>query len=132
MDINIEMKFVKNFIKKDFQQKILLALRNPQKRKDILMRFSHNAILYLKQNLICISGAKISRQECLYEICRLTKEKSWRYLDCDNIEGVDLSLAEALDKSYGQYGFSLCLSESVVFIKEETEKGPPQKYILAL
>lgn len=131
MGIDIEVNFIKRFVKKDFQTKFLSALKNEQKRRELFMCFSHNAMSYLKPNQAVLSESKIGKEECFSAIRRLTKENEWYYLDCDVIKAEKISLAEALERSYNQYGFSLCLSESVVFIKEETEKGAPQKYILS-
>ena len=58
----MEEKFVKMFILKQYQDRLLFEL-NSKKREKAIDRFSHNAKNVLKENLILMQGANIKIED---------------------------------------------------------------------
>jgi hypothetical protein len=52
MNIAIEQEFIKKYIDKGYQERLLLELRSAKRRTKALSRFSHNAEDILSKNII--------------------------------------------------------------------------------
>ena len=63
MDYSAEERFVRSFVVRERQERLLYELTRPKKRYDGLSRFCHTAELLLDKRRILLSGTDLYRQE---------------------------------------------------------------------
>jgi len=133
MDKIIEEKFVKTFIDKRMQDRLLFELHsdNVQKRHNAISRFAHGTECYIKKQQIYLSGNKFKIDDIEQEIKKLTQKTKQCYVIVGECDGEIMSLRQALEESFNEYFESIVIvNDSVAFIKAEIERGSPVKYIL--
>ena len=120
MDFDIENKFVKNYVKKEYQQRLLFELQSKKHREKAISRFSHSSEAILKD---CFSKSSILE---LQKNCGMVDPKEQCYiLSGDGYDGRMLFWEEAIRYCVTSYMVAILISEKIVVIKEEFEKGEP-------
>lgn len=120
MDFSIENKFVKEYIKKEYQERLLFELQSKKHREKAISRFAHSSETILKD---CFRKSSILELQKGHEIVR-TKEQCY-ILSNDAHDGRMLLWEEAIRYCAASYMVTVLISEKTVVIKEEFEKGEP-------
>ena len=131
MNKPIEELFVKTFLEKNVQERILFELSNPNKRRKVISRFSNPEPL-LQSKYIFMKGKNLSFQLVENEISKYFDINKECYTMSTNAQnGKMLEFKEALFHCFEDYMTSILVcGENLVFLKTETGIGSPMKYIL--
>ncbi|MDE6655970.1 MAG: hypothetical protein K2J85_03165 [Anaeroplasmataceae bacterium] len=125
MNLEIENSFVEKYIKKEYQERLKHELM--KKREKALSRFSHNAFELLKKNLTIVqvkdenSILTFEAKSSIHEECYLIS----RFYD-----GMVMKFNVALKELFEDLCTSILVSNDFTIIKEETEKGQPNIYLI--
>ena len=115
MDSKIEKEFVKSYIDKNYQERLLYELGSSKKRVNALSRFSHNAETILKQSvnkrIITSLGEFQEKDQSVYII-------SW-----DEKDGITMPLSDAVSHLEASYMSVILIGKDFSLIKEEAENG---------
>ena len=115
MDSNIEKEFVKSYIDKNYQERLLYELGSSKKRVNALSRFSHNAETILKKSaskrIITSLGDFQEKDQTVYII-------SW-----DEKDGLTMPLSDAVRYLEASYMSVILIGKDFSLIKEEAENG---------
>lgn len=120
MDCNIESGFVKKYIKKEYQERLLFELQSKKHREKAISRFSHFSETILKK---CFNSCDILElKKHLYKVYAPT-EKCY-IISNDENDGKTLFLTDAIECCTTSYMAMILISEKFVIVKEEYEKKP--------
>ena len=120
MDFNIEVDFVKKYIKKDFQDRLIFELQSKKHRERAIDRFSHFSQKILNNCFKCCNMLQIQELVCeKYDV----KEKCY-IISGDENDGKILFLHDAVKSCQDSYTAMILISEKFVLVKEELEKTP--------
>ena len=115
MDSKIEKEFIKSYIDKNYQERLLYELGSSKKRVNALSRFSHNAETILKQSvskrIITSLGDFQEKDQTVYII-------SW-----DEKDGLTMPLSDAVRDLEASYMSVILIGKDFSLIKEEAENG---------
>ncbi len=115
MDSKIEKEFVKSYIDKNYQERLLYELGSSKKRVNALSRFSHNAETILKKSvskrIITSVGDFQEKDQTVYII-------SW-----DEKDGLTMPLSDAVRYLEASYMSVILIGKDFSLIKEEAENG---------
>ena len=120
MDFNIEIEFVKNYIKKDFQDRLIFELQSKKQREKAKSRFSHFSIAILNDSFKSCNTLQI--QELVLEKYDV-KEECYIISDDEN-DGKTLFLHDAVSLCKNSYAAMILISKKFVLVKEEVERTP--------
>ncbi len=136
VDIEKEKSFVRNFIDKNFQDRLLMELQG-SKRKHGIDKFSHETRKIINSKYLILKESKISPEECLSMIKKYSSSTkgyiiSFESLENDvQIDGKEFELENIIyDFFYLYFGAVLIVDPHTVIIKSEYVYGPSCKYIL--
>jgi len=137
MDMVVEEKFVRTFIDKRIQDRIIFELtHNDRKKKNYeirdyaISRFA-NADNYLKTQYFYLKDKNINIDEVEKEIKKLCNSSKQCYIMGTVHDTGFFPLRKALEISFDYLGVSIIIvSDTVAFVKTETSFGSPTKYIL--
>lgn len=131
MDKTIEIAFVKTFINKRMQDRILYELLNTQKRRKIISRLA-NAEEILDSKKVFLKSNKITDDEVAEKLLKYNKITDLCYvISCTNMDGEFCPFKEALQGCLEDYMPSILIcGRDLALVKGEVEKGSPTKYIL--
>ena len=115
MNNDIEQKFVKNYIDKNYQERLLYELGSSKKRANALSRFSHNAETILKKS---VSKRIITSLGDFQE-----KDQTVSIISLDEKDGLTMPLSDAVRHLESSYMAVILIGKDFSLIKEETEKG---------
>lgn len=129
MNEKIEKTFVETFIIKSLQERLLFELLG-KKRNKALTRLSHN----IKGIFECKHMKQIiDKKELLDMIDEQGFNSNKVYVIGGQFDGKELPCLEAIQNAFQQSdAMVLIFSSSFAFIKEESEGGYSEKYILTL
>lgn len=135
MDVKKEESFVKNFIDKTFQDRILWELKGDKREKGIA-RFSHTIDKIINSKYIVTQNSKLSMEECLNIIKKYSSSKTC-YIMSDSfdksfqLDGKEFELEKIIDTFFHLYfGAIMIINPHTVMLKSEQSYGPSEKYIL--
>jgi hypothetical protein len=132
MDREIENRFVRTFLQKRIQDRVIFELASDKKRKTAIYRFCHTAEEIVKPQLIRHKSKKMDSREIMRIAGELSAEQTC-YLISSNeeIDGQRTTIAEALSCCLG-YGMPsiIVIGEKVAIIETEQENGAACKYVL--
>ena len=122
MDSKIEKEFVKSYIDKNYQERLLYELGSSKKRVNALSRFSHNAETILKKSvskrIITSLGDFQEKDQTVYVI-------SW-----DEKDGTAMPLFDAICYLETLYTSAILIGKDFALIKEEAEGGCAKVFYL--
>jgi hypothetical protein len=131
MDAMIEERFVRAFINKQFQDRLLFELASKKNRVKAISRFAHNAATILNDKYIikrgCFEDANFEK-----EIATLINVNNDCYIISDNdLDGKLVNFKAAFQKCM-DYPMALVIicGENVAIVKEELTIGAPEKFLL--
>ncbi len=122
MNIAIEQEFIKKYIDKGSQERLLLELGSAKRRTKALSRFSHNVEEILNKN---ITKKTITNFSDIKETDQTIYVISW-----DKNDGTQTSFADAIKYCEAAYTSVILIGEAFALIKEETEGGTPKIFYL--
>jgi len=138
MDKTIEELFVKTFVEKRMQDRIIYELsttdkknrKNCELRDMVLHRFA-SAEDYIKAKNILLANDKMTIDEAEKNIKQLLVSTKNGYLIGTLYDGESMPLRKALEISFDYLGTSIIIAnDNVAFIKTEQAFGSPMKFIL--
>lgn len=126
----MEEKFVKMFIQKQYQDRLLFEL-NSKKREKAIDRFSHNAKNVLKENLILMQGANIKIED-VKKVLNIHKNSKEVYLiSLNSLYDKKLMKFElAFNIFLDEYLPMIIIGETFALIRQETSGNLSLKYVL--
>ena len=122
MNIKTEEEFVKKYIDKDYQERLLYELGSTKKRSNALTRFSHNTETILKKG---VSKKIITSFNEFQE-----KDQTVYVISWDEKDGTTMSLSDAIRYLESSYMSAILIGKDFSLIKEEPEKGGAKYFIL--
>ena len=127
----LEKAFINNFVKKQYQERLLFEFNSDKKRENALDRFSHNIEDIVRADRIILSGTKISKPDIEREL-KLKKINALAYVISSRyIQGQFFDVQEALSFCEDEcMPVIIIFSEKMAFIKAEVEYGAPMKMLL--
>ena len=121
MNITIEQEFIKRYIDKGYQERLLLELSSAKRRSKALSRFSHNVEEILNKSIV----KEITNFGDIKETDKTLYVISW-----DKNDGTQISFADAIKYCETTYTSVVLIGEAFALIKEETEDGAPKIFYL--
>lgn len=130
MDIDVENKFIDNFVRRPFKKRLMFELSG-KKRDEGIRRFCHNANVILDLRYVY----KVSKDIYHAELNNLLTELDYKFNnDCyyfDSYCGEYLKTEEAIERNMSNMSASIILfGDKIAFVKSETDYGAPTKYLL--
>ena len=122
MDITIEQEFIKKYIDKGYQERLLLELGSAKRRTKALSRFSHNVEEILNKSIV---KKEITNFGDIKETDQAIYVISW-----DDNDGTQTSFADAIKYCESAYTSVVLIGKTFALIKEETEGGTPKIFYL--
>lgn len=130
MDHSAEERFIKNFIKKRYRERLLFELTTPKKRYAGLDRFCHQASELIDPVKIYLEGDDLERRQEFREFCKkhqglcsvLSPEFYW--------EETEVSLDEAVKMATMSLDAFLVLGDGFAIVFGEPVKGGREKYLV--
>lgn len=132
MNKGIEENFVKKFIDKRYQDRILYELFSLKKRTKALSKFAHNANEILVSQMIKKQGGSISIDD-LNEVSEkfLCGNEECYIISDDSFDGTTQVLEDCLSIVLEQPMCTIVIcSTNLAIVKEELSQGAPIKYVL--
>jgi len=118
MNFDIEIGFVKKYIKKEYQERLIFELQSKKHREKAISRFSHFA-----ENILNASFKKFDILEIQNLVCEKNDAEAKCYIiSSDEHDGKSLVLSDALECCKNSYMTIILISEKFVLVKEEYEK----------
>lgn len=122
MNKSVEQFFVKTYIDKDYQERLLFELDSIKKRSKALSRFSHDVESVLKKS---VNKQIISNLDDFQE-----KDQTVYVISWDEKDGKTMSLSDAIRYLEFSYMSAILIGKDFSLIKEEPEKGGAKYFIL--
>ena len=130
MDHSAEERFIKNFIKKRYRERLLFELTTPKKRYAGLDRFCHQASELIDPSKVYLEGDDLERRQEFREFCKkhqglcrvLSPEFYW--------EETEASLDEAVEMAVMSLDAFLVLGDGFAIVFGEPVKGGREKYLV--
>lgn len=118
MDFNTEIEFVKKYIKKEYQERLIFELQSQKHREKAISRFSHFSKDILNDSF---KSCDMSEFPNLVRDKIAAKEKTY-IISSDENDGKLLPLSEAVECCKKSYMAMILISKKFVLVKEEYEK----------
>lgn len=128
MNIEIEKKFVKDYIEKNRRERIYYELSSKKKRKQAIGRFCHNALACIDEGKIKYYGTNI---EMGMDEVNLNKDEIGYLISWDDtIDGKQYKSNEAIEKMLSDGMAAIVVFSNICIIKTEQETGTADVLIL--
>ena len=125
MDFSIELDFVKKYVKKEYQERIIFELQSKKNREKALSRFSHSSDMILKDLF-----AKCTMAEFQNHLADLCDDKEECYIiSGDRLDSQTLPLHDAIHYCKTSYMAVILISSKFAAVKEEFEGGQSQVFV---
>ena len=122
MNKSVEQFFVKTYIDKDYQERLLFELNSIKKRSKALSRFSHDVESVFKKS---VNKKIITNLDDFQE-----KDQTVYVISWDEKDGTTMSLSDAIPYFESSYMSAILIGKNFSLIKEEPEKGGAKYFIL--
>ena len=130
MDHSAEERFIKNFIKKRYRERLLFELTTPKNRYAGLDRFCHQASELIDPAKVYLEGDDLDRRPEFEEFCKkhqglcrvLSPEFYW--------DEIKMPLDEAVDMAVMSLDAFLVLGDGFAIIFGEPVKAGREKYLV--
>ena len=128
--MEVEENFVKQYIIKERQERLINELSSSKKRINAMSRFCHSSLDLIKPNKIYESG-DISSERLLSLLNKYGKnDKNYIMAYSENIDKKYMSNDEAIEKVIGNGMAAIIINSDIVIIETEQYMGPAVKYVL--
>ena len=122
MNIVIEQEFIKKYIDKGYQERLLLELSSAKRRTKALSRFSHTIEETLNKNTIKKTVTNFSDIK--------ENDKTVYIISWDENDGTQISFADAIKYCEAAYTSVVLIGKTFALIKEEIEGGQSKMFYL--
>lgn len=122
-----ELNFVKLYVKKIYQNRLIFELSSPKHRERAISRFSHNAFSLLNISLVTYQGLDDIRS---YLYKTIKKCEKIHILSLDDNDGKCMIFQNAFEYCLNSYMVVILVCEHFAIIKEEVTQGTPKMYLL--
>ena len=130
MDYSAEERFIKNFIKKRYRERLLFELTTPKKRYAGLDRFCHQASELIDPMKIYLEGDDLDRRPEFKVFCKkhqglcrvLSSEFYW--------DEIEVPLDEAMEMAVMSLDAFLVLGDGFAIVFGEPVKSGREKYLV--
>ena len=122
MKKSVEQNFIKTYIDKNYQERLLFELSSSKKRSRALSRFSHGAETVLSKTL---DRKIITGFNELHENDKTVYVISW-----DENDGMDVPFEKAIRYCENTYTAVILIGSAFSLIKEEVESGSSKVFYL--
>lgn len=130
MDYLTEERFVRSFIKKSRQERLLFELTSPKKRYSGISRFCHNSVDLLDPRKIRMEGEDLDRSAEFLSFVREHKESCFMMSPDSFIDGQWLPFAEAVEQAVLCPDAAVIIGSDFALVLGEPVKGGRGKYLL--
>jgi hypothetical protein len=117
MNIDIETSFVKKYIKKEYQDRLLFELSSKKNRQRAISRFSHDSDIILINSFVKTNIEKLKQQN--------NEHKKIYIISEDECDGTIMELSQAFDFLEKTYMAAILISDKFAIVKEEIEGKAP-------
>ena len=134
MDRDIENRFVRTFLQKNMQDRIIFEFASDKKRKTAICRFCHTTDELVKPQFILQKSNNLGSHEILLEINKLSTGNECYVISLnEEVDGTQTTIKTALSNCIG-YGMPsiIIVGEKVAIIETEQENGAAYKYIMGV
>lgn len=130
MDYSAEERFIKNFTKKRYRERLLFELTTPKKRYAGLDRFCHQASELIDPSKVYLEGDDLERRPEFREFCKkhqglcrvLSPEFYW--------DEIEVPLDGAVEMAVMSLDAFLVLGDGFAIVFGEPVKGGREKYLV--
>ena len=130
MDYSAEERFIKNFIKKRYRERLLFELTTPKKRYAGLDRFCHQASELIDPAKVYLEGDDLDRRPEFKVFCKkhqglcrvLSSEFYW--------DEIEVPLDEAMEMAVMSLDAFLVLGDGFAIVFGEPVKSGREKYLV--
>lgn len=131
MDYSAEERFVRSFVVRERQERLLYELTRPKKRYDGLSRFCHTAELLLDKRRILLSGTDLYRQEAFCSFLARHGGEC-RILSPDpQLDGaITADARQAVSLARQSMDAAIILGEHFAVVQSEIMRAGQEKYLL--
>ncbi len=126
MYLDLEEKFINNFINKSYSDRLLFELKSLKKRINAITRFSHNTEDLIKQENVYLKLKQFDKKE----LKLFLKEQDFYVISFKYLDGIIMNINEVLDYIYDEYSPVIVCGTNIAIIKKEFEKGENNYYLL--
>ena len=130
MDYLTEERFVRSFIKRSRQERLLFELTSPKKRYSGISRFCHNSVDLLDPRKIRMEGEDLDRSAEFLSFVREHKESCFIMSPDSFIDGQWLPFAEAVEQAVLCSDAAVIIGSDFALVLGEPVKGGRGKYLL--
>ncbi len=130
---SIEELFVRTFVKKRLQERIIFELSSLKNRQKAIDRFSHNAEEVLESKYILAKSEKITITEIENELLKYCdKNKEVYMFSMNEYDGKMVFVKEAVENCMKEFMpvIITCGGDKFAFVKTEVSGGSSMKYFL--
>ena len=131
MDHSAENYFVKTYIRKERQERLLFQLTSSKKRYEGLDRFCHNSYDLIDKRKIVLEGDDLDRQKDFLKFtdkhdrpCLIISPDSF-------IDGEVMNLKEAVAVAVNLFEAVIIIGSGFAIVFGEVEKGGREEYLLS-
>lgn len=126
MRLDLEEKFINDFIDTSYGDRLLFELKSLKKRTSALMRFSHNVECLIKNEYIHLKLKQFDEEE----LKLFLNEQKFYVISFKYLDGIIMNINEVLDYIYEEYSPVIVCGNNIAVIKKEFEKGEDNYYLL--
>ena len=126
MNIELEEKFVKNFINTSYCERLLFELKSFRKRTNAIDRFSHNTEGLVKKEYVYLKLKNFDENE----LKKFLNEQNFYVISFKYLDGIIMDNIEVFDYIYNEYSPVIVCGNNIAVIKKEYEKGDDNYYLL--
>lgn len=131
MDCSAESYFVKTYIRKERQERLLFQLTNSKKRYEGLDRFCHNSADLIDKRKIVLKGDDLDRQKDFLKFADKNNKPCLIISPDSFIDGEVMNLKEAVAVAVNLFEAVIIIGNGFALVFGEVEKGGREKYLLA-
>ena len=130
MEYEFEKRFVKSFIRKSRQERLLYELTKPDKRYDGLSRFCHQTDSFIDNSKLLMSGTNLRNSAEFIDFIKKHNITCHIMSPDYAYDNLDLPLTEALSELFYCLDSSIILGDVFTIITTEAEKKGQIQYVL--
>ena len=130
MSFENEERFVKTFIKKSRQERLLFELTRADKRYKGLDRFCHNTEDLINKSKVIMSGTNLSNDPKFIEFIKRHNEICHLMSPDGSFDDRDLLLSDALNELFYCMDASIVLGKNFAIVTSEAYKNGTMQYVL--
>ena len=130
MEYSTEERFVRTYIRKSRQERLLYELTDPEKRYRGLDRFCHQSKELIDPDKILMSGKDLDGSKELEKFIKQHDEDCLILSPDSFIDGNSMKLKEAIEAAVMSFDAVIILGDDFAIVFGEVEKGGRDRFLL--